>query len=188
METVDKQPRLIEVEPLEGESLSHFLGRFRRANYLTTTGLGKLTGLGAVISRWEKLLLNPFPTRQELEALANVVGIDVERLGEMLPPKGVGGLNTNRFYCVLPVTASFLGIGLSGSLRIDWDAIATCCVCYRNAPIARLLSLFQQIGCKGNVNIVFYRLQQWRNIRSSFDRTEGLHRASLLDYGFKGAR
>ena len=90
MEKVDKQPRFIEIEPLEGESLSHFLGRFRRANYLTTTGLGKLTGLGAVISRWEKLHLNPFPTRQEMEALADVVGIDADRLTQMLPPMGVG--------------------------------------------------------------------------------------------------
>jgi hypothetical protein len=31
--------------------LSHFLGRFRRENYLTATQLGKLTGLGAVNGR-----------------------------------------------------------------------------------------------------------------------------------------
>ena len=90
MEIIEKQPRFFEVELLEGESLSHFLGRFRRANYLTNAGLGKLTGLGAVISRWEKLHLNPFPTREELEALADVVGVDADRLAEMLPPKGVG--------------------------------------------------------------------------------------------------
>ncbi|MBE9227255.1 TniQ family protein [Phormidium sp. LEGE 05292] len=121
METVDNRSRLIEVEPLEGESLSHFLGRFRRANYLTTTGLGKLTGLGAVISRWEKLLLNPFPTRQELEALANVVGIDVERLGEMLPPKGVG---------------------------IKHRPILLCAVCYGEFPWHRIEWQFKdRLGC-----------------------------------------
>jgi len=38
------------VEPLQGESLSHFLGRFRRANDLTPTDLGKTTGLGGAIA------------------------------------------------------------------------------------------------------------------------------------------
>jgi transcriptional regulator with XRE-family HTH domain len=89
MKTASEQFHFFEVEPLERESLSHFLGRFRRQNYLTSSQLGKLTGLGAVISRWEKFYLNPFPTRQELEALASVVGVDIDRLSEMLPSKGV---------------------------------------------------------------------------------------------------
>lgn len=37
MEATNIQPWLFQVEPLEGESLSHFLGRFRRANDLTPT-------------------------------------------------------------------------------------------------------------------------------------------------------
>jgi transcriptional regulator with XRE-family HTH domain len=89
MEIASEQFHFFEVEPLERESLSHFLGRFRQQNYLTSSQLGKLTGLGAVISRWEKFYLNPFPTRQELEALASVVGVDTDRLSEMLPAKGV---------------------------------------------------------------------------------------------------
>ncbi|WP_375510937.1 TniQ family protein [uncultured Nostoc sp.] len=89
MKASSETPRFFQVEPLEGESLSHFLGRFRRANYLTATQLGKLTGIGAVISRWEKFYLNPFPTTQELEALAAVVEVKVDRLIEMLQPLGV---------------------------------------------------------------------------------------------------
>ena len=89
MEIAADEPRFFEVEPLDGESLSHFLGRFRRENYLTSTQLGKLTGLGAVILRWEKLYFNPFPTRQELEALSSVVGVNVDRLMEMLPSQGM---------------------------------------------------------------------------------------------------
>jgi hypothetical protein len=85
----NQQPQRFAVELLEGESLSHFLGRFRRANSLTITALGKITGLGAVVGRWEKLYLNPFPSRQELEALADVVMVDADRLAQMLPPKGV---------------------------------------------------------------------------------------------------
>ncbi|WP_373537359.1 hypothetical protein [Microcoleus sp.] len=69
---------------------SPLLGRFRRANELTPTGLGKLTGLGCAIARWEKFYLNPFPSGQQLAALAVVVGVEAERLQEMLPPPGVG--------------------------------------------------------------------------------------------------
>lgn len=90
MEILEDKPWFFQVKPLDGESFSHFLGRFRRENYLTSSQLGQLTGLGAVISRWEKFYLNPFPTRQELEALAAIVGVDADGLIQMLPPKGVG--------------------------------------------------------------------------------------------------
>jgi hypothetical protein len=89
MDRENQQPQRFAVELLEGESLSHFLGRFRRANSLTATALGKIIGLGAVVGRWEKLYLNPFPSRQQLEALADVVMVDADRLAQMLPPKGV---------------------------------------------------------------------------------------------------
>jgi transcriptional regulator with XRE-family HTH domain len=90
MEAEDIKPWLFQVEPLLGESLSHFLGRFRRANDLTPTGLGKAAGLGGAIARWEKFRFNPQPSRQQLEALAKVVGVDADRLTQMLPPAGVG--------------------------------------------------------------------------------------------------
>ncbi len=90
MEFEDIQPWWFLVEPLEGESISHFLGRFRRANELTVTGLGKISGLGGAIARWEKFRFNPPPNLQQLEALAKVVRIDADRLSLMLPPKGVG--------------------------------------------------------------------------------------------------
>ena len=89
MEDKAKQPRFFEIELFQGESLSHFLGRFRRENYLTATQLGKLTGNGAVIGRWEKCYFNPLPSEQELEALAKVVEVEAEKLREMLPPKGM---------------------------------------------------------------------------------------------------
>ncbi|ACK69430.1 conserved hypothetical protein [Gloeothece citriformis PCC 7424] len=81
---------LFPVEPMEGESLSHFLGRVRRRNHLTPNALGQLAGIGAIITRWERFHLNPFPTDKELKALGEVVGVDAERLREMLPPKGEG--------------------------------------------------------------------------------------------------
>jgi hypothetical protein len=40
MEAIDIEPWLFRVEPLEGESLSHFWGWFRGANKLTPTLVG----------------------------------------------------------------------------------------------------------------------------------------------------
>ncbi|MEH2291730.1 TniQ family protein [Nostoc sp.] len=80
------------VEPYEGESISHYLGRLRRfkPNSLPSGySLGKIAGLGAITGRWEKLYFNPFPNTQELEALASVVVVNVDRLSQMLPPKGM---------------------------------------------------------------------------------------------------
>ena len=64
---------LTKVEPLEGESISHFLGRFRRAKgnrFSAATGLGKVADLGAVLVRWEKFHFSPFPSQEELEKLS----------------------------------------------------------------------------------------------------------------------
>lgn len=90
MTAPDVKPWLFIIQPYEGESLSHFLGRFRRANHLSAAGLGNLAGIGAVIARWERFHFNPRPSQQELEAIAPVVEVDTQRLAEMLPPAGVG--------------------------------------------------------------------------------------------------
>ena len=90
-ERIHNQFWLTKVEPLEGESISHFLGRFRRARgnrFSAASGLGQVVGLGAVLARWEKFYFNPFPTQEELEALADIVMVDVERIKQMFPPKG----------------------------------------------------------------------------------------------------
>lgn len=84
------KPWLFPVEPYEGESFSHFLGRFRRRNYLSPSALGDLAGIGGVVARWERFHLNPFPTDKEFEALAEVVGVESVCLRLMLPPKGTG--------------------------------------------------------------------------------------------------
>lgn len=90
MESKEIQPWWFVVEPYEGESISHYLGRFRRANELTASGLGQISGLGAVVARWEKFRFNPPPKQEQLEVLAKVVGVQTDRLVKMLPPKGVG--------------------------------------------------------------------------------------------------
>jgi len=101
------QPWFFQVDPYEGESFSHFLGRFRQQNHLTAGGLGQLAGIGAVVARWERFHLNPPPSPKEFEALARVVGVSPERLAEMLPPKGVG---------------------------MQWSPIRLCGACYKETP------------------------------------------------------
>ncbi|MEH2289568.1 TniQ family protein [Nostoc sp.] len=90
MAATNIEPWLFLIKPYEGESLSHFLGRFRRANHLSASGLGSLAGIGAVVARWERFHFNPRPSQQELEAIASVVEVDAQRLAQMLPPAGVG--------------------------------------------------------------------------------------------------
>ena len=82
------KPWLFAVEPLPGESLSHFLGRVRRRNHISATQLGRLAGIGAVVSRWEKFYHNPFPSGEELGALGALLGVDATTLRAMLPPQG----------------------------------------------------------------------------------------------------
>jgi hypothetical protein len=121
MEVGEINSWLFQVEPYQGESLSHFLGRFRRANDLTSTGLGKAAGLGGAIARWEKFRFNPPPSQQQLEALAVVVGVDVDRLVQMLPPAGVG---------------------------MKMEPIRLCAACYTESPCHKMEWQFKVIqGC-----------------------------------------
>jgi hypothetical protein len=88
MELYDFEPWINVVAPFSGESISHFLGRFERANVWTTYQIGRASEIPGGVSRWKKLFLNPPPTREELEALAAVVEVSADRLAEMLPPSG----------------------------------------------------------------------------------------------------
>ena len=73
MELYDFEPWIDVVVPYPGESISHFLGRFERANQWTAYQIGQVTGIGAVVTRWKKLYFNPFPDQKELEALAIIL-------------------------------------------------------------------------------------------------------------------
>lgn len=88
---IDIQPWIYRLQPYPGESLSHYLGRFRRANDLTVNRLAAEAGLGGVlVKRLEHLRLNPFPTTLQLGKLASFMEVSVDELQAMLPAQGVG--------------------------------------------------------------------------------------------------
>lgn len=110
---------LLPVEPFAGESLSHFLGRFRRQNHLSPSALGDLAGVGAVIARWERFHLNPFPSDAELAAVTEVVGVAPERIRQMLAPEGV---------------------------KMKCEPTRLCGACYQEQPYHRLEWQYQSTG------------------------------------------
>ncbi len=92
MQTNEDEPRLGYVEPLQYESISHYLGRLRRfkANSLPSAcSLGQLVKLAGALARWEKLYFNPFPSDEQLKALGALIQVAPAQLAEMLPSKGV---------------------------------------------------------------------------------------------------
>jgi len=93
---------IAKVEPYEGESISHYFGRFRHyeLNSISApTGLSVAAGLGFALSRWEKFRFNPFPEHKELAAMGKLVGIDADRLLAMFPPKGTITVNRSTRLC-----------------------------------------------------------------------------------------
>ena len=78
------EPWLFQVEPYPQESFSHFLGRFRRANHLSSAHLAAMLKVRShVVAYWES------PSRQRrsslllLQQLAQLTGVSVNRLQAM---------------------------------------------------------------------------------------------------------
>lgn len=113
------------LEPFEGESISHYFGRFRRQEIISVSApssLGKAAGIGTALSRWEKFRFNPRPTHKELEAMSKLIGVEVNKLKALCPPNGVAMVHR--------------------STRL-------CAVCYREAPYHRIHWQFQSTeGCE----------------------------------------
>ncbi|MGF1459287.1 MAG: TniQ family protein [Leptolyngbyaceae cyanobacterium] len=73
-------------EPFEGESFSHFLGRYCAVNYISPNILAEHIEVGsAAVGRWRKLRYSPPPSERHLQRLAEVTGVSPERLLAMLP-------------------------------------------------------------------------------------------------------
>lgn len=83
-------PWLFQVEPYAGESFGHYLGRFRRANVLSSSQLSALLGVGdRVVSYWEVPSRRRIPDPLEKQRLCSVLGLERTRLEAMWLPKAV---------------------------------------------------------------------------------------------------
>ena len=66
------------MQPYWQESFGHFLGRFRRANYLSSEQLSALLGQRSyVVAYWETPSRRRQPTPNELRALSQLTGTKV---------------------------------------------------------------------------------------------------------------
>ncbi len=71
-----------------GESLGHFLGKFRRANHLSHKVLGDHLGIRVEwVIAWESPSRRRNPTPLQLIALSKLVDVEPQQLTEMLPPE-----------------------------------------------------------------------------------------------------
>lgn len=81
------QPWLFQVVSYPEESFGHYLGRFRRANHLSSRHLSILLGLRPyIVSYWETPSRRRIPQHSELNILSYFTGVDVSQLRKMLDP------------------------------------------------------------------------------------------------------
>lgn len=74
------------VEPYEGESISHYFGRYcRHESVSSPSQLSQAVGIGPVLGRWVKFRFIPYPSEQELNAIGELIGLSVGQLEAMLP-------------------------------------------------------------------------------------------------------
>lgn len=84
------KPWLFQVEPHPDESFGHFLGRFRRANYLSGAQLSTLLRARSyLVSYWECPSRQRRPSSAHLEQLAQLTGVDMLRFQRMCSPLGI---------------------------------------------------------------------------------------------------
>ncbi|MBD3557323.1 helix-turn-helix domain-containing protein [Planktothrix sp. FACHB-1355] len=75
------------LESPPGESLGHFLARFRRANYLSHKALAEHLGVPVKwVQDWETPSRRRNPTSLQLIALSKLVEVETKQLALMLPP------------------------------------------------------------------------------------------------------
>lgn len=83
------QPWLFRVEPYPAESFGHFLGRFRRANHLSSSHLSAMLGQRPyMVSCWESPSRQRQPAPSDLERLSQLSGVEAARFNLMRSSPG----------------------------------------------------------------------------------------------------
>ena len=84
------QPWLFQAAPYPEESFSHFLGRFRRANCLSSAQLSTLLGQRSyIVSYWESPSRQRRPDKAQLAQLSQLTGVAIARLQSMWSPSAI---------------------------------------------------------------------------------------------------
>jgi len=82
-------PWLFQVEPYPEESFGHFLGRFRRANHLSSAHLSVMLGQRSYrVAYWECPSRQRRPGNAHLAQLSGFTGVDIARFQAMWSPPG----------------------------------------------------------------------------------------------------
>ena len=125
MENQAEQHSLLYLTPFDGESISHYLGRWFRketVNISNSFSLAKTLRLGKTLYRWERFYFNPPPDQEELEKMSDLMGVEIERLRAMFPPEAE---------------------------PIKPTPIRMCAACYAEAPYHRMAWQFKSMtGCE----------------------------------------
>jgi len=116
------EPWLFQVEPYPQESFSHFLGRFRRANHLSSAHLAAMLGARShIVAYWESPSRQRRPDPAQLQQLSQFTGVAIARLQLMW---------------------------LSSDIPLHWPT-RLCPDCYAEAPWHRLTwQLADQLDCE----------------------------------------
>jgi hypothetical protein len=87
MDLLNGQGWIFQLPPVPGESLGHYLGRFRRANCLSQSALADLVAINVRLLRGlEMPSLAQSLNTEQLRRLSAFLHLSETQLGEMLPP------------------------------------------------------------------------------------------------------
>ncbi len=85
----DYQRSICYLEPYQGESISHYLGRWMNQEVVSissSSSLSQQLRLGKTLWRWERFYFNPPPSEDELEILGEILELSQVQLRELFPP------------------------------------------------------------------------------------------------------
>ncbi|HEY9660109.1 MAG TPA: helix-turn-helix transcriptional regulator [Allocoleopsis sp.] len=150
------------VVPAPGESLGHFLGRFRRANELSHRAIADHLGVRVKwVEDWEIPSKRRNPTELQLIALSKLVEVDPKQLAKMLPLDRLH-LQTRlcaACYAEAPVhLAVWQRMGKTGCDRHALRLLTVCPVCQHGF---RTPALWDDEHCEG-CGLAFGQMQPYQ--------------------------
>lgn len=150
------------VIPVPGESLGHFLGRFRRANHLSHRAIADHLGVRVKwVEDWEIASKRRNPTELQLIALSKLVEVDPKQLAKMLPPSRLH-LQTRLCAACYAETSVHLAVWQrAGKTVCDRHALRLLSVCPVCKHGFRTPALWNDEHCEG-CGLAFGQMQSYQ--------------------------